>query len=250
MRPARASRGSAGSSRRRGSSSRAAPGHRGGCSRGSCVIEPSCPVFIACSMSSASAARTSPTMMRSGRMRRAFFTRSRVDDFAATLDVGRPCLQPDHVSCWSCSSAASSMVTTRSPLGMKDDEGVQHRGLASAGAAGDEDVEPCAYTAAENAHHLIGQRSRTAPGRWIVRSAAEAPDRQDRAVDGERRDDGVDARSIRESSVHHRRRFIDAPTNSGYDSIDHRQQMRVITEGCEGAHKAALPLDVDVLGAR
>ena len=34
------------------------------------VIEPSWPVFMAWSMSSASAARHSPTMMRSGRMRR------------------------------------------------------------------------------------------------------------------------------------------------------------------------------------
>jgi hypothetical protein len=34
------------------------------------VIEPSWPVFIACSMSSASSPRHSPTTMRSGRMRR------------------------------------------------------------------------------------------------------------------------------------------------------------------------------------
>ncbi len=41
------------------------------------VMDPSWPVFMACSMSKVSAPRTSPTMMRSGRMRRAFFTRSR-----------------------------------------------------------------------------------------------------------------------------------------------------------------------------
>jgi pilus assembly protein CpaF len=40
-------------------------------------MEPSWPVFMASSMSKASPARTSPTMMRSGRMRRAFLTRSR-----------------------------------------------------------------------------------------------------------------------------------------------------------------------------
>jgi len=43
----------------------------------SVVSEPSWPVFIACSMSSAAPSRTSPTMMRSGRMRSEFFTRSR-----------------------------------------------------------------------------------------------------------------------------------------------------------------------------
>ena len=42
------------------------------------VSEPSWPVFIACNMSSDSAPRTSPTMIRSGRMRRALRTRSRI----------------------------------------------------------------------------------------------------------------------------------------------------------------------------
>jgi hypothetical protein len=42
------------------------------------VSEPSWPVFIAWSMSSASAPRTSPMMIRSGRMRRALRTRSRM----------------------------------------------------------------------------------------------------------------------------------------------------------------------------
>ncbi len=41
-------------------------------------IEPSWPVFIACSRSNTSGPRTSPTMMRSGRMRRQFLTRSRM----------------------------------------------------------------------------------------------------------------------------------------------------------------------------
>src|SRR5215831_14334104 len=42
----------------------------------SVVSEPSWPVFMACSMSSVSGPRHSPMMMRSGRIRRAFFTRS------------------------------------------------------------------------------------------------------------------------------------------------------------------------------
>ncbi len=42
------------------------------------VKEPSWPVFIACSISKASPARTSPTTMRSGRIRNEFTTRSRM----------------------------------------------------------------------------------------------------------------------------------------------------------------------------
>ena len=80
---------------------------------------PSWPVFIACSMSSASSLRTSPTMMRSGRIRRALTTSSR----ARTAPL--PSMFAGRVSrrttwrCRSASSAASSIVTTRSLAPMK-----------------------------------------------------------------------------------------------------------------------------------
>ena len=56
-----------------------------------CVVvsEPSWPVFIAWSMSSASPPRHSPTTMRSGRMRSAFFTRSRIVILALALRCSR-----------------------------------------------------------------------------------------------------------------------------------------------------------------
>ena len=65
---------------RRRTSSPSSPGARAGAGREfACAVdsEPSCPVFMACSMSSASPPRTSPTMIRSGRMRSALRTRSR-----------------------------------------------------------------------------------------------------------------------------------------------------------------------------
>ena len=61
------------------------------------VSEPSWPVFIACSMSSASAPRTSPTMMRSGRMRRLLRTRSRWVTSPRAFDVRRARLEPHHM---------------------------------------------------------------------------------------------------------------------------------------------------------
>ena len=83
------------------------------------VSEPSWPVFMACSMSSASPPRHSPTMIRSGRMRSALRTRSRM------VIAPRPSMlggrASSRIRCgWpSRSSAASSMVTIRSPAGMK-----------------------------------------------------------------------------------------------------------------------------------
>ena len=61
------------------------------------VSEPSWPVFIAWSMSSVSAPRTSPTTMRSGRMRSALRTSSRIRTSPSPSMFGRPRLEPDHV---------------------------------------------------------------------------------------------------------------------------------------------------------
>ena len=80
--------------------------------------EPSCPVFIACSMSTASAPRTSPRMMRSGRMRSAFLTSERWVTSPLPSMLGGRVSRRTTCGCCSCSSAASSIVTMRSGVGM------------------------------------------------------------------------------------------------------------------------------------
>ena len=105
------------------------------------VIEPSWPVFMAWSMSSASAARHSPTMMRSGRMRRAFLTRSRMATWPVPSADGGPGLEVDHVGLLELELGG---VLDRDDALAVGDERRQHvevGGLAGAGAAGHEDVE-------------------------------------------------------------------------------------------------------------
>ena len=82
-------------------------------------MEPSWPVFIACNMSRVSPPRHSPMMMRSGRIRNALRTRS-VAVMAPVPSIldGRVSSRTT-CSCWSWSSAASSMVTTRWSFCMK-----------------------------------------------------------------------------------------------------------------------------------
>ena len=78
-------------------------------------IDPSWPVFIAASRSKHSDPRISPRMIRSGRIRRALRTRSRMlispwpSRLAGRVSSGSQC------GCCRRSSAASSMVSTRSP---------------------------------------------------------------------------------------------------------------------------------------
>ena len=74
---------------------------------------------MACSMSSASSLRTSPTMIRSGRIRRALTTRSRCRTVPLPSMLGGRVSSRTTCRCRSSSSAASSIVTTRSWSGMK-----------------------------------------------------------------------------------------------------------------------------------
>ena len=78
------------------------------------AIEPSWPVFMACSMSKASSPRHSPRMMRSGRMRSAFLTSSRWRISPLPSMFGGRVSMRTTCGCCSCSSAASSMVIRRS----------------------------------------------------------------------------------------------------------------------------------------
>src|SRR5437868_2289422 len=84
----------------------------------SVLMEPSWPVFIAWSMSSASPPRTSPTMIRSGRMRSELRTRSRIMIWPRPSTFAG--FDSRLITCtWrSRSSAASSHVTMRSLGGM------------------------------------------------------------------------------------------------------------------------------------
>ena len=67
------------------------------CWRAASVSEPSWPVFMAWSMSSASPPRHSPTTIRSGRMRRQFTTRSRIVISPLPSMLAGARLQRDHV---------------------------------------------------------------------------------------------------------------------------------------------------------
>ena len=99
-------------------------------------MPPGWPVFQALSMSSASAPRTSPTMMRSGRRRSVERTRSAMVTHARRACAARPCRRAAH-----CSSRVSSIRITRSSRrGHLGEQRIGERGLARAGAAGDQDV--------------------------------------------------------------------------------------------------------------
>ena len=153
------------------------------------VSEPSWPVFIACSMSSASAPRTSPTMMRSGRMRSALRTRSRCVTSPLPSMFGGRVSSRTTCGCCSCSSAESSMVTMRSVDGMKAERMFSSVVLP-------EPVPPeittfsraCTmpFSTFASGSSIVPRRIRSSTDSSSTREAA---DRQHRAVERQRRDD-------------------------------------------------------------
>ena len=78
------------------------------------IIEPGWPVFMACRASTASPPRTSPTMIRSGRIRSAFFSRSRIFTSPLPSAEGARVSSRTTCGCRRLNSAASSRVTMRS----------------------------------------------------------------------------------------------------------------------------------------
>ena len=55
-------------------------------------------------------------------------------------------------------------------------------------------------------------------------------DRQQRPVDRQRRNDGVDARAVGQARVDHRRAVVDAAADAADDAVDDAQQVRVVLE--------------------
>ena len=109
-----------------------------------CTVEsaPSCPVLSAVSRSSASAPRTSPITIRSGRIRSALRSRSRIvtSPLPSTL-AGRLSSR----TTWRLLQAQLGRVLDRHhPLAGRDEAGerVEQRRLARAGAAADQDAAP------------------------------------------------------------------------------------------------------------
>ena len=212
-------------------------------------IDPSWPVFIAWSMSSASAPRTSPTMIRSGRMRSELRTSSRIAiSPSPSMFLGRASSRSTCSWC-SWSSAASSIVTIRSASGIADESAFssvvlpvpvppEMRMLSSRGDAGARNVDGLGADRAE-IDHVVEREA-------LLRELA---DRDERAGQRQRRDDHVDAAAVREARVDHRRRLVDATTDLRHHLVDDAAQVRVVVEAHGRLEQPALALDPDVPGA-
>ena len=187
--------------------------------------EPSWPVFMACSMSSASPPRTSPTTMRSGRIRSEFRTSSRMGIWPLPSTLGGRA--SSRMTCrWrSCSSTASSMVTMRSSVGMYDDTTLSSVVLPVPVPPLIRMLRlPRTQTSRKSAACWLSVPSRTRSAD-VNGVAGELPDGQHGSVDRQRRDDGVDPGAVGQSGIDQRRRLVDPAADGRDDAFDDLAKM-------------------------
>ena len=213
------------------------------------AIEPSWPVFMACSMSKASSPRHSPRMMRSGRMRSAFLTSSRwrISPLPSMLG-GRVSMRADMRL---LQLQFGGVLDGDQALLLRDEgrQRVEHRGLAGAGAAGDDRGDARLHGGGQQLRHLRLDRADLDQLVQVERLLGEFADRHQRAVDADRPHRDVDARAVEQARVAQRMRFIDPAADRGDDLVDDAQQMRLVLEAHAARLEQAAALDIDAFVA-
>ena len=212
------------------------------------VIEPSWPVFMAWSMSRASPPRHSPTTTRSGRMRRALRTRSRMVTWPLPSMFGGRASIASTCSWLSWSSLASSMVTMRSSVGMNDDSTFSVVVLPVPVPPETITLRRPTTQAWRNRAECGVEGAEADQVVDLVRVLGELPDREERSADGQRVDHRVHAGAVGEAGVDHRRGLVDATADLAHDLVDDAPQVGLVDEAGVGALDATGPLDVDRLG--
>ena len=125
---------------------------------------------------------------------------------------------------------------------------VKQRGLAGAGAARDQGINAAAPDDAQNLGAL--RRNRAESDELIERQLVlfEFADRECRSVDRKRRNNRVDARTVRQAGVADRRGFVDPPADLADDSLADVQQLLIVAKANSGLLDLSLDFDVDRTG--
>src|SRR5262249_10834384 len=149
-------------------------------------------------------------------------------DRALAFNVRRPGFQPDDMLLFQLQF--SGVLDGHDTVGVRDvsREDIQQSRFAGAGTARDDDIEPSLDHGREQLEHGFGEGlifDHLPRGYGI---AAEAADRETRAVDGERRNDGIDTGTVGQAGIHHGRRFVDAPSDAGNNALNDLHEVNIV----------------------
>ena len=82
----------------------------------------------------------------------------------------------------------------------------------------------------------------------LERGTGKLPDRDARALDGEGRDDDVDAGTVGKPGVDHGRGLVDTPPDAGHDPVDHLAELGLVFKGQLCLRDPTAAFDEDGLG--
>jgi len=118
----------------------------------------------------------------------------------------------------------------RSSGGMKFDRTLSKRRFTGAGASGDDNVQAADDARAQELCHF--RRHRAEADQVLDRQflLGELADGDRWTIDGARRNDRIDARTIGEARVHHRPLAVDASPQRTNNAVDNFQHMLIVGE--------------------
>ena len=141
------------------------------------------------------------------------------------------------------------LTASRAPPRGRRREGVQHRGLAGARAAGHEYRRAGAHARGQEGGQRLGQRPL---GHQVLEReplGTKPADGEAGTVERERRDDDVHARTVGQAGVAERRGLVHAATERRQDALYGVPDLRLAAEGHVTERKLAGALDVHRPGA-
>src|SRR5262249_3423799 len=141
-------------------------------------------------------------------------------DGAFAFDVRRARLEPRDVRLMELQLGRVFDGDDALPLRDEPRHHVEHRRLTGAGDAADQHVQPGAHTVRQEVEHRPGHRTKGDQVLGLQALGRKAANREQRAVHGQRRNDGVDTRAVGQTRVDHRRAVVDAAADAADDAID------------------------------
>ncbi len=183
-------------------------------------------------------------MIRSGRIRRALRTRSRVEIFSLAFEIGRPGLHPRDVRLLELQLGGVLDRGNSLFVGNVGREHVEEGRLAAARSSRDQDVFACPHARREELDHLgrhgfagdqVARQQR--PGR-------EAADRDQGPVERQGADHRVDAAAVGKTGVDHGTRLVEPPADAAGDPLDDLEHVLLVMEDDVRPLQTAAALDV------
>jgi hypothetical protein len=166
---------------------------------------------------------------------------------AVAFDVGRARFHAGDVGLLQLQ--LSGVLDGNQPLVLRNEsrQRVEHGRLAGARAARDDGRLAGVDGGRQHLGHVLGDRAELDQPVQPELVLGKLADRDQRPIDRDRPDRGVEARAVEHARIDHRLRFIDAAADRGDDLVDDPEKVRLVLEGDVHALQLALLLDVAVL---